>query len=155
MIKMAACSTRSRRFSDVSSGLNDSEQKSQRSQCKLTRKVTQEANDGQKKCAGLKSKKGAKGGGKKIEEGVGDKIGEGFVEGIDGGIDERVGEVIDGGLGESVKDWVEEVLRGLVRGSAGRKALKLLRASVTVRWRRAKWYAVTFARVGPISDVWG
>ena len=46
-----------------------------------------------------------------------------------------------------MKDWVEEVIMGLVRGSAGRKALKLLRASVTVRWRREKWYAVTFARV--------
>ena len=59
---MAACSTRARRFSDDSSGLNDSEQKSQRSQRKSTRKVTQEADDGKKRCAGSKSKKG---GGKK------------------------------------------------------------------------------------------
>ena len=101
-IKMAACSTRSRRFLDDSSGLNDSEQKSQRFQRKSTWKVTQEANDGQKKCAGSKSKKGAKGGGKKIEDGVGDKIGEEVVEGIDGGIDERVGEVIDKGIGEGL-----------------------------------------------------
>ncbi len=56
---------------------------------------------------------------------------------------------------ESMKDWVEELIVGLVRGSAGWKALKLLCASATVRWRRAKRYAVTFARVGPISDVWG
>ena len=59
---MAAYSTRARRFSDDSSGLNDAEQKSQRSQRKLTWKVTQEADDGKKKCAGLKSK-GVKDGG--------------------------------------------------------------------------------------------
>ena len=88
---MTACSTRARRFSDDSCGLNDLEQKSQRSQRKLTRKVTQEADDGRKRCTGSKSKKGAKGGGKKIEDGVGDRIGDGLVEGIDGGVDETVG----------------------------------------------------------------
>ena len=58
-----------------------------------------------------------------------------------------MGELVKG----LVKDWVEELM---VRGSAGRKALKLLRASVTVRWIRVKWYAVTFATVGPILDIW-
>ena len=61
---MPACSTKAWRFSDDSSGLNDLEEKSQRSQCKPTRKVTQEPNDGEKRCAGLNSKKGAKCGGK-------------------------------------------------------------------------------------------
>ena len=55
-------------------------------------------------------------------------------------------------MGDSVKVWVEE---SMVRGSASRKALKLLRASVIVRWRREKWYAVMFARFGLILDVWG
>ena len=98
MINMAACNTRAQRFSDDSSALNDLEQKSQRSQCKSTRKVIQEAYDGKKRCAGSKSKKGAKGGGKMvqmIEDGVGDRIG-GVVEGID----ERVDEGSDGGFGE-------------------------------------------------------
>ena len=63
---MAACITRARRFADDSSGLNDSVQKAQRSQRKSARKVTQEADDGKKRCAGSKSKKGVKGGGKKI-----------------------------------------------------------------------------------------
>ena len=99
---MAACSTRAQRFSDDSSGLIDSEQKSHRSQCESTRKLTQEADDGKKRCAGSKSKKGAKGGGKKIDDGVGDRIDEGVVEGIDGGVNERVGEEIDGGLGEGI-----------------------------------------------------
>ena len=95
---MAACSTRARRFADDSSGLNDSVQKAQRSQRKSARKVTQEADDGKKRCAGSKSKKGVKGGGKKIEDGVSDGIGEGVVNGVD----ERVGEGIDGGLDEGI-----------------------------------------------------
>ena len=65
---MAACNTRARRFSDDSSALNDSEQNSQRSQCKSTRKVNQEAYDGKKRCAGLKSKKGVTGGGKMVQK---------------------------------------------------------------------------------------
>ena len=153
---MAACSTRAQRFSDDSSGLNDSKQKSQSSQHKSTRKVTQEADDGKTKCAGSKSKKGAKGGGKRLR--TGSAIGS--VKGLpNGSMEESMKGWVKGLMGDSVKrsvkEWVEELIVGLVRGSAGRKALKLLRASVTVRWRRAKWYAVTFARVGPISDVWG
>ena len=62
MINMAACNTRARRFSNDLSALNDSKQKSQRSQCKLTRKVTQEDYDGKKRCAGSKRKKSVKGG---------------------------------------------------------------------------------------------
>ena len=100
---------RAQRFSNDSSGLNDSEQKSQRSQSKLTQKVTQEADDGKRRCAGSKSKKGVKDGDKKIEDGVVDRIGEGVVEGIDGGVDERVGEGIDGdsvkGSKERWKEW--------------------------------------------------
>ena len=64
--------------------------------------MTHEADDGKKRCAGSKSKKGVKGGGKKIEDGVGDRINEEVVEGIDGGVDERVGEGINGGLNEGI-----------------------------------------------------
>ena len=77
-------------------------------------------------------------------------------EGIDGGVDEREG--IDGGLSEGISEGlgvIVELIVGLMRGLAGRKALKLLHASVTVRWRRVKWYVVPFVRVGSISDVWG
>ena len=94
--------------------MNDSEAKSQRSQRKLTWKVTQEADDGMKRCAGSKSKKGAKGGGKKIEDGVGDRIGERVGEGIYRGL----GEVIDvsqnrnGGKSEGAKGMESEVEMG-------------------------------------------
>ena len=81
-----AGSTRARRFSDDSSGLLHSEQKSQR---KSTRKVTQEADDGKKKCAGSKRVRRVPVA-VKIEDGVGDRIGEEVVEGIDGGADEKV-----------------------------------------------------------------
>ena len=84
---MAACSTRVRRFSDDSSGLNDSEQKSQRSQRKLTRKVTQEADDG-KKCTGLKNKRVRRVVVKRFRTG----LAIGLVKGLDGGIDSGVGE---------------------------------------------------------------
>ena len=115
---MAACSTRARRFADDSSGLNDSEQKSQRSQRNSARKVTQGADDGKKRCAGSKSKKGAKGGGKKIEDGVSNRIGEGVVEGVD----ERVGEGIDGGLDEGI-DGLQSRKAGKSRGAKGMEVL--------------------------------
>ena len=54
----------------------------------------------------------------------------------------------------SVKDWVKESMVRLVRGAAGRKVRELLRASVPVRLRRAKWFAMMSARVGPILVVW-
>ena len=85
--------------------------------------MTQEADNGKKRCAGSKSKKDVKGGGKKIEDGVGDRIDEGLPKGSMEGLMK----------GWVRKDWVEELIVGLVRESAGRKALKLLRASVTVR----------------------
>ena len=115
---MAACNTRARRFADDSSGLNDSVQKAQRSQRKSARKVIQEADDGKKRCAGSKSKKGVKGGGKKIEDGVSDRIGEGVVNGVD----ERVGEGIDGGLDEGI-DGPQSRKAGKSGGAKGMEVL--------------------------------
>ena len=96
----------------------DSEQNSQRSQHKSTRKATQEAYDGKKRCAGLKSKKGVPGGGKmvqKIEDGVSDRI-RGVVKGIDGGIDERVSEGIDKGIDGGIGEGIGEGLGGGIDG---------------------------------------
>ena len=114
--------TRTRRFSDDSSELIDSEQRLQRSQCKSTRKVIQGANDGKKRCAGSKSRIGAKGAkwdGRMVVEGIDGGVHERVGEGIDGGIGVGLGEGIDGGIGERIGEGIGEGLGEGIRVGVG------------------------------------
>ena len=72
------------------------------------------------------------------------------------GIGERMGEGIDGGLGEEISEGLGGgIARGVGEGFGRSESAEAITCLCDCKVEKAKRYAVTFAKVGPISDVWG